>query len=82
MSRGLLDFTLESLENVGIFCAWKKGRERQRLILDARRSNQWFGRPPSVDLITAEGLSSIEFDVGPDEELDDDPATSLSERLS
>ncbi|CAK0872205.1 unnamed protein product, partial [Prorocentrum cordatum] len=79
---GLLDFTLEPREDVGIFCAWKTGRERQRLTLDARRSNQRFRRPPSVDLISAEGLSSIEFDVGRGEEPDDELATSLAERLS
>ncbi|CAK0867970.1 unnamed protein product, partial [Prorocentrum cordatum] len=63
MARGLLDFTLGPLERVGIFCPWKNGRERQRLILDARRSNRHFRRPPSVGPITAEGLSGIELDL-------------------
>ena len=82
MARGLLDFTLAPLEDVGIFCVWKKGRERLRLILDARRSNQWFRRPPSVDLISAEGLSSIELDVDPGEELDDETVAELGKALS
>ena len=82
MSRGLLDFTLDPIESVGIFCVWKKGREKQRLILDARRSNQWFRRPPSVDLISAEGLSGIELDMDPAESLDDELLVSLGEALS
>eukprot|EP00959_Pyramimonas_sp_CCMP1952_P322662 6752091-Pyramimonas_sp.AAC.1 len=65
MPRGMLDFTLEPRENVGVFCARKKGRERQRLILDARRSNQRFKRPPSVDLITADGAQQQRYRCGP-----------------
>eukprot|EP00959_Pyramimonas_sp_CCMP1952_P411360 8619953-Pyramimonas_sp.AAC.1 len=82
MARGLLDFTLGPLERVGIFCARKKGRERQRLIPDARRSNQHFRRPPRVDLITAKGLSGIELDLDARERPESELVGELCESLS
>ena len=37
------------------------------MIIDARRANHHFERPPHVDLLTAEGLSNIEIDLGGEE---------------
>eukprot|EP00959_Pyramimonas_sp_CCMP1952_P336420 7044478-Pyramimonas_sp.AAC.1 len=39
------------------------------MILDGRAANQRFSQPPHVDLLTAEGLSSIEVFVDDDPEL-------------
>ena len=39
----------------------KKGKQTMRLIIDARASNQLFGPPPGVDLLTPEGLSRTEL---------------------
>ncbi len=58
---GLTTFTQQPREHVGIFFVWKKGRERMRMILDCRRSNQAFVDPPGVSLLTAEGLANIEI---------------------
>ena len=60
--RGLLRYGRWRSGDVGVFCVWKKGREKMRLILDCRRSNQLFKDPPYVALLTAEGLGSIEVE--------------------
>jgi len=59
---GLVHFTLEPKEEVGLFFVWKKGRQAMRLILDCRRTNRRFRAPPGVDLLTSEGLSRIEVE--------------------
>ena len=58
--RGLVRFTRQPLEEVGVFFVWKKGRQMMRMILDCRRANCHFVGAPGVDLLTAEGLSNIE----------------------
>ena len=56
---GLIAWTTEPMEFASIFFVAKKDNS-QRLIIDARRANRRFKRPPHVDLITSEGLSRIE----------------------
>jgi hypothetical protein len=58
-ARGLITWTCEPMEFASIFFVAKKDNA-QRLIIDARRANRRFKRPPHVDLITSEGLSRIE----------------------
>ena len=62
-SRGLLRFGRWAHERVGIFFVWKKGRQAMRLILDCRRANAWFIRPPHTALLTSEGLGNLEVDL-------------------
>ena len=50
-------------EDVGIFFVAKKGKSKVRLVIDARRSNVHFASPPSVDLLTGEGLAGIEIEL-------------------
>ena len=58
-SRGLLRFTRNPLSYVGVFFVKRKDGTI-RLILDARRTNRLFRKPPHVELLTAEGLGKIE----------------------
>jgi len=58
--RGLLRFTRDPLELVGVFFVSKKSGAL-RLIIDARRSNAWFRPSRPVTLLTSEGLGSIEL---------------------
>ncbi|CAK0865732.1 unnamed protein product, partial [Prorocentrum cordatum] len=60
--RELVSFAREVSEMVGIFFVWKKGGVQTRMILDCRRSNAWLIDPPSVQLLTAEGLSAFELE--------------------
>ena len=53
--RGLLTYGSWVHETVGTFFVKKKSG-RQRLIVDARRTNARFGQPPHVDLLTADGV--------------------------
>ena len=45
---------------------WKKGLTRMRMILDCRRSNVRFRTPPSVDVLTCEGMPRMEVEFGSD----------------
>ena len=45
---GLCRPSLNMEETVGIFFVWKKGRQKMRVILDARRTNRRFLPSPSV----------------------------------
>jgi hypothetical protein len=54
----MLDFSYEHVESVGLFAVHKKGG-KQRLIVDARRANRWFGDPTPVNLATGESLSEL-----------------------
>ena len=68
LQRGLLRMSLGAKERVGVFFVKKKGG-RLRLILDARRVNEWFRKPPHVALVTSEGLGRIEVtgdELGPE----------------
>ena len=62
----LLDFTIIPTALCGIFFVCKKDGSL-RLILDARRANQFFRRPPSTHLVTGEGLSRVELVLSDDE---------------
>ncbi|CAK0820065.1 unnamed protein product, partial [Prorocentrum cordatum] len=62
VKRGLVSFSRTVVEMVGIFFVWKIGKERSRMILDCRRSNAWLIDLPSVQLLTAEGLSAFELE--------------------
>ena len=75
--RGLLRFGRWSYEKVGVFFVWKKERKTMRLILDCRRSNAWFNRPPHTALLTAEGLGNLEVDM-----VDDDATMAEAAELT
>ena len=61
---GLLDFSIEApVEEVGLFFVKKKAN-KQRMILDCRRSNQWFKPPAHTNLTTGESLRRIELEPG------------------
>jgi hypothetical protein len=59
-SRGLVRFLTCRREEVAFFFVLKKDG-RLRGIVDARRVNERFKVPPSVDLVTAEGLAQVEI---------------------
>ena len=50
-------------EQVGMFFVHKSGKNKFRLILDARRVNQRFRTPPGVALCSSESLSRIEIEL-------------------
>lgn len=60
--RGLLHFTRQPQEFVGVFFVKKKSGAL-RLIIDARPANRRFRDPPGVHLCTAEGLARIEVEM-------------------
>ncbi|CAK0823925.1 unnamed protein product, partial [Prorocentrum cordatum] len=60
LSAGILGWTLTPKERIGMFFAWKDGRRRLRLIVDARRANAHFRDPPGVELLSSEGLARVE----------------------
>ncbi|CAK0807139.1 unnamed protein product [Prorocentrum cordatum] len=60
--KGLVGFTRDPKEFVGVFFVWKKERASMRMVLDCRRSNQRFVTPPGVELLSTEGLGRIECD--------------------
>ena len=60
----LIEFRTQAREHVGLFCVWKKNG-RQRMIVDARLSNQWFDPPMKVELATGSSFTQIEVDPGP-----------------
>ena len=53
----------EVMEEVGLFCVPKKSG-RQRLVVDARASNFWFGVPADVSLATGAALAALELPTG------------------
>ncbi|CAK0908464.1 unnamed protein product, partial [Prorocentrum cordatum] len=58
--KGLVGFSREPKEFVGVFFVWKKERASMWMALDCRRSNQRFVTPPGVELLSTEGLGRIE----------------------
>jgi hypothetical protein len=48
---GMLRFTLDPREFVGVFTAWKSGRQKHRLIVDAGRPNRRFRDPPRCESV-------------------------------
>ena len=61
--KHLLRYTRRPREMAGIFFVRKKGSNKIRLIVDARRANRHFRRPPHVNLCTAEGISRFEVEI-------------------
>ena len=62
--RGKVRFTLEPTERICLFAVCKDDGLKQRLVVDARRSNLRFRPCPIVNLFSSEGFSKLE--VGPD----------------
>ena len=63
----MIDYALDCRERVGIFFVCKKDGRRLRLIVGARRSNQWFHEPDYIPLATGSSLGEVE--IGPHEQL-------------
>ena len=61
LQSNLIDFRLSVREKAGLFVVWKKSG-KQRLVVDARRSNCWFGSPCPVKLATGSSFAQIEVD--------------------
>ena len=59
--RGLVTWTCRPRCQVGLFFVEKDEGRKLRLILDARPANELFVQPPGVSLLSAEGLSRVEF---------------------
>lgn len=60
----LVEFRLKARESVGVFFVWKKSG-RQRMVIDARKSNLWFDTPHKVSLATGSAFARIQVDDGP-----------------
>ena len=60
--RGMVRFTLEPKEKVGLFAVRQDDGLKQRLIVDARRSNLRFRPCPNVNLFSGGGFSKLEID--------------------
>ena len=61
--RGVFRFGRKHVESVSVFFVTKKDGTL-RLIIDCRRSNQRFHRPPSVNLFSAAGFGEIRCEPG------------------
>lgn len=62
---GMVHYSTMPLCEVGGVFVWKKGREMMRSILGCRRTDGASVAAPGVSLLTGEGLSRIEVEVGP-----------------
>eukprot|EP00929_Paragymnodinium_shiwhaense_P052284 TRINITY_DN261_c0_g1_i1.p1 TRINITY_DN261_c0_g1~~TRINITY_DN261_c0_g1_i1.p1 ORF type:complete len:1369 (+),score=112.09 TRINITY_DN261_c0_g1_i1:1521-5627(+) len=60
VSRNMVDFALSVTEEVGFFCVKKKSG-RQRLVVDARRSNCHFADAEPVSLATGDTLGRLDY---------------------
>ena len=60
--RWMVRFTLEPKERVGLFAVRKDGGWKQKLIVDARRSDLRFRPCPNVELFSSESFSKLEVD--------------------
>ncbi|CAK0895503.1 unnamed protein product, partial [Prorocentrum cordatum] len=58
---GLVIFTRDPACVLGVFFVTKKA-DKLRLIVDCRRANQLFHKPPGVALLSGEGLARVEID--------------------
>ncbi len=63
MSSGMLDFADSCTEVVGIFAVRRKSG-KQRLIVDARRSNQHFTEPKTVHFASADAFTLLSLEEG------------------
>ncbi|CAK0795513.1 unnamed protein product, partial [Prorocentrum cordatum] len=58
---GMVTFTRDPACVLGVFFVTKKA-DKLRLIVDCRRANQLFQKPPGVALLSGKGLSRVEID--------------------
>ena len=58
-SCGMIEWALPCEEQVGLFCMWKKSG-KQRLIIDARRSNAHFRTPAQVLLASGDSFGRLQ----------------------
>ncbi|CAK0869717.1 unnamed protein product, partial [Prorocentrum cordatum] len=58
---GMVTFTRDPVCVLGVFFVTKKA-DKLRLIVDCRRANQLFQKPPGVALLSGEGLSRVEIE--------------------
>ena len=65
-TRHLKRFGTWRREGRTAFFVCKKWRKRMGMILDCRRSNLWFKRPPHVLLVTGGGLANLEVETDND----------------
>ena len=68
-------------EQLGLFFVKKSGKDKVRLIVDARRVNRRFRAPPSVTLASSEALSRIEIELPADVDFDSDEGRRVLENL-
>ena len=61
MKIGLIALTLRPACMLGVFFV-KKKEDRLRLIVDCRKANALSAPPPSVELLSGDGLSCVEVD--------------------
>ena len=54
----MLEWCEQVRECCGLFAVWKKSG-KQRLIIDARRSNLWFRPPPKTRLASGDSFSRL-----------------------
>ena len=60
-SRNSITYKLSKKCSVGAFCVWKKDGQ-QRLVLDARLANCYFGQALPVELATGQSFARVEVD--------------------
>ena len=63
LEKGILQTTTRPAEHASLFFVHKKDGA-QRMIVDCRRANQRFRRPPGVSLATPESFSQLECEPG------------------
>ena len=68
-------------EQLGLFFVKKSGKDKVRLIVDARRVNRRFRAPPSVTLASSEPLSRIEIELPADVDFDSEEGRRVLENL-
>eukprot|EP00971_Amphidinium_carterae_P109169 2161747-Amphidinium_carterae.1 len=64
VAAGLMELVAAGVPRVGAFAVRKKNGD-QRLVIDARVSNEYFSKPEHVNLCTGQGFSRLRVDGGP-----------------
>lgn len=64
----MIEHVKQFTEQCGLFAVWKRSG-KQRLIVDARRSNRWLGPPPKTELATTGSFGRLDAIAGKDFEL-------------
>eukprot|EP00959_Pyramimonas_sp_CCMP1952_P454894 9470691-Pyramimonas_sp.AAC.1 len=54
----MIEYSLDAVETCGFFSVWKKSG-KQRLIIDARRSNCWFRDLPQTRLASGDSFARL-----------------------